>query len=169
MLTGESVMQRPFWDTVVTHGCTSLAGVPYTYQMLERIGFRDMDLPALARCSRRAALWTVRPDRASTREHMARKGGRFFVMYGQTEATARIAYVPPDRLAEKLGSAGIAIPGGRLRIEDTGRRRAGRPATGEVVYEGPNVMLGYASGAPTSGSGDELARRPPHGRHRLSR
>jgi long-subunit acyl-CoA synthetase (AMP-forming) len=66
---------------------------------------------------------------------MRAKGGRFFVMYGQTEATARIAYVPPDRLSEKPDSIGIAIPGGDLRIAEEA----------ELVYEGPNVMMGYAT------------------------
>ena len=41
---------------------------------------------------------------------------RFFVMYGQTEATARVSYVPPERLGEKIGSIGVAIPGGRLSL-----------------------------------------------------
>ncbi len=87
--------------------------------------------------------------------HMRQKGGRFFVMYGQTEATARIAYVPPERLPQKLGSAGRAIPDGRLRIEAMDNA-PGDPASGEVVYEGPNVMLGYAEGRRDLGRGDEL-------------
>jgi len=132
-----------------------MAGVPYTYQMLERIGYRDMDLPSL-RTMQQAGGALDRALTAVYAEHMARKGGRFFVMYGQTEATARIAYVPPDRLAEKIGSAGIAIPGGRLSIEDTRTDAPGRPATGEVVYEGPNVMLGYAERRANLRAGDEL-------------
>jgi acyl-CoA synthetase (AMP-forming)/AMP-acid ligase II len=102
VLSNESVMQRSFWGVVERRGCTSMAGVPYTYQMLERIGYRDMDLPALRTMQQAGGALdrTLTPVYA---EHMARKGGRFFVMYGQTEATARIAYVPPDRLAEKIG------------------------------------------------------------------
>jgi acyl-CoA synthetase (AMP-forming)/AMP-acid ligase II len=61
-------------------------------------------------------------------------------MYGQTEATARISYVPPERLAEKLGSIGRPIPGGALRLEPVD----GGSGPAELVYEGPNVMLGYA-------------------------
>ena len=155
VVTGESVMQRSFWAGVERHGCTSMAGVPYTYQMLERIGYRDMDLPAL-RTMQQAGGALDSTLTAVYAEHMARKGGRFFVMYGQTEATARIAYVPPDRLAEKIGSAGIAIPGGRLSIEDTNTDVPGPPATGEVVYEGPNVMLGYAERRADLRLGDEL-------------
>jgi acyl-CoA synthetase (AMP-forming)/AMP-acid ligase II len=159
VLTTESLVQGAFWDILRAHGCTSLAGVPYTYLMLERIGFRGMDLPSL-RTLQQAGGALDRRLTATYAEHMARRGGRFFVMYGQTEATARMAYVPPDRLAEKLGSAGIAIPGGRLRIEhdehdgDGGADRTSR--AGEVVFEGPNVMLGYASGPDDLALGDQL-------------
>jgi acyl-CoA synthetase (AMP-forming)/AMP-acid ligase II len=86
---------------------------------------------------------------------MAERGGRLVVMYGQTEATARMAYVPPDRLLDKLGSAGIAIPGGQLRIE-TEDQGDGEHPSGEVIYEGPNVMLGYATGPGDLSHGDEL-------------
>jgi acyl-CoA synthetase (AMP-forming)/AMP-acid ligase II len=89
-------------------------------------------------------------------DHMRRKGGRFFVMYGQTEATARIAWVPPERLDEKLGSAGTAIPGGRLWIDPSDGGGSAEPVTGEVVYEGPNVMLGYAERREDLAAGDEL-------------
>jgi acyl-CoA synthetase (AMP-forming)/AMP-acid ligase II len=87
---------------------------------------------------------------------MGAKGGRLFVMYGQTEATARIAYVPPERLPEKLGSAGRAIPGGTLRIDGAGSGSNDRPASGEVIYEGPNVMMGYATQRADLAAGDEL-------------
>jgi acyl-CoA synthetase (AMP-forming)/AMP-acid ligase II len=82
---------------------------------------------------------------------MASRGGRFFVMYGQTEATARIACLPSHFLEKKLGSAGQAISGGTLSIEQDG---AVCPpgVTGEIVYRGPNVMMGYAT------SRDDLAR-----------
>jgi acyl-CoA synthetase (AMP-forming)/AMP-acid ligase II len=155
VLTAESVVQRTFWDIVREHGCTSIAGVPYTYQMLERVGYRDMDLPSM-RTMQQAGGALDRKLTAIYGEHMLRKGGRFFVMYGQTEATARIAWVPPDRLLEKLGSAGVAIPGGRLRIEPPEGMEAGSPPTGEVIYEGPNVMLGYAERRGDLQAGDQL-------------
>jgi long-chain acyl-CoA synthetase len=174
VLTTESLVQGAFWDVVREHACTSLAGVPYTYLMLERIGFRRMDLPSL-RTLQQAGGALDRRLTATYAEHMAARGGRLFVMYGQTEATARMAYVPPARLPEKLGSAGIAIPGGRLRIERDGGvpgeggnddehdrvaaedvDRDPASVVGEVVYQGPNVMLGYASGPDDLSRGDEL-------------
>lgn len=155
VLTGESVVQRSFWDTFHAHGCTCVAGVPFTYQLLERVGFRDMDLPTLRTLLQAGGALDLRLTRAYG-EHMAARGGRFFVMYGQTEATARIAYVPPERLAEKLGSAGVPVPGGRLWIDADGARTSRGQAAGEVVYEGLNVMLGYASGPEDLAAGDEL-------------
>jgi long-chain acyl-CoA synthetase len=155
ILTEEPVIQSPFWEMFKAYGCTSLAGVPFTYQMLERVGFRDMDLPSLTTLQQAGGALDLRLTRTYS-EYMTRRGGRFFVMYGQTEATARIAYVPSERLPDKLGSAGLAIPGGRLRIDVAGRVSTMAGATGEVVYAGPNVMMGYASGATDLERGDEL-------------
>ena len=155
VLTTDSVMQKSFWASVTEHACTSLAGVPYTYLLLERIGYREMDLPSLVTMQQAGGAL----DRTLTElyaAHMREKGGRLFVMYGQTEATARIAYVPPERLPEKLGSAGRAIPGGELRIEPFEVAAPGQPAVGEVIYEGPNVMQGYASDRAGLQAGDEL-------------
>lgn len=155
VLTGESVIQQPFWDVFAAQACTSLSGVPFTFQMLERIGFRDMALPSLRTVLQAGgALDRNLTERYS--EFMAERGGRFYVMYGQTEATARIAYLPPERLPEKLGSAGIAIPGGRLRIDAEDTTTGSSRITGEVVFEGPNVMLGYAMGPGDLSRGDEL-------------
>jgi long-chain acyl-CoA synthetase len=154
VLSSDSVIQQGFWEAFRQHACTSLAGVPYTYLMLERIGFREMELPTLRTLQQAGGALDRRLTQVYA-DFMARRGGRLFVMYGQTEATARIAYVPPARLAEKLGSAGIAVPGGRLRIDVNGSQPTERP-TGEVVYEGPNVMLGYATAPEDLARGDDL-------------
>jgi long-subunit acyl-CoA synthetase (AMP-forming) len=72
------------------------------------------------------------------------QGVAFYVMYGQTEATARIAYMPPERLAEDPYGIGGPIPGGELWIEDERGRRLPALSEGELTYRGPNVMMGYA-------------------------
>jgi acyl-CoA synthetase (AMP-forming)/AMP-acid ligase II len=151
ILTGESVMQSSLWASVRSLGATSLAGVPYTFQMLERVGFRDQDLPSIQTLQQAGGALDEKLVRVYA-EHMAERGGRLFVMYGQTEATARIAYVPPDRLQDKLGSAGRVIPRGSLEIDPS------EPGSsdGEVVYRGPNVMMGYAEGADDLETGDVL-------------
>jgi acyl-CoA synthetase (AMP-forming)/AMP-acid ligase II len=122
--------------------------------MLERVGFREMELPSLRVLQQAGGALDRRLTELYGR-YMEARAGRFYVMYGQTEATARIAYVPPERLIEKLGSAGIAIPGGRLSIEDADAVGGGSD-TGEVIYEGPNVMMGYAAAPDDLARGDEL-------------
>ena len=73
------------------------------------------------------------------------QGKQFVVMYGAAEATSRMGYLPPERAVEKKGSMGIPIPGGTFRLVDTDDREITEPfVTGELVYEGKNVTLGYA-------------------------
>ena len=134
ILTNKTLFQREFWDMVEKYNVTSMAGVPYTYDMFERLRLRNMDLPHLKTLTQagghlnedmqeKYAAWT------------AETGRRFFVMYGQTEATARMSYIPPERCAEKIGSIGIPVPGGSMVIAEDG----------ELIYFGANVSLGYAT------------------------
>jgi acyl-CoA synthetase (AMP-forming)/AMP-acid ligase II len=112
--------------------------------MLRRLRFDPAKYPTLRTLTQaggrlRTELVTDFADR------MATVGGRLFVMYGQTEATARMAVLPSDRIADKLGSVGLPVPGGSFSIVD-----------GEVVYTGPNTMLGYAETAADLARGDDL-------------
>lgn len=142
--TRQSFMQKPFWDIFQKYGCTSFAGVPYAYEMLDRISFESFHLPTLKMMTQAGG--ALKRELIVKFDHiMKARGGQFWVMYGQTEATARISYVPPELLPEKAGSIGIAIPGGSLKIIND-----------EIVYEGPNVMMGYAEGKKDLAKGDEL-------------
>lgn len=132
VLTGRSVIEPEFWDLVRSHGVTSLHGVPHTFGLLDSIGFESLDLPSL-RYVTQAGGRLAPADVVRYATLGAERGWRFFVMYGQTEATARMAYLPPDLAATHPSAIGVAIPGGRLSLDD-----------GELVYRGPNVMLGYA-------------------------
>jgi acyl-coenzyme A synthetase/AMP-(fatty) acid ligase len=87
---------------------------------------------------------------------MAAVGGRLCVMYGQTEATARMTVLPAQRVADKPGSVGLPVPGGRLSVRVDGAEVTTPGVTGEVVYRGPNVMMGYAETAADLARGDEL-------------
>jgi acyl-CoA synthetase (AMP-forming)/AMP-acid ligase II len=145
LLTDRSIVQREFWNFIRAERATSLAGVPYSYQMMLRAKLLDRDLPFSTLTQAGGRLDPQHID--SVQEIAGKRGWRFFVMYGQTEATARISFVPPDRLLEKSGSVGLPIPGGRLRVDE---------ATDELIYEGPNVMLGYAENRADLAKGDEL-------------
>ena len=152
VLTEETVASPHFWKLLRERRCTSLPGVPYTYDLLDRIGFASIEAPSLRTLTQAGG--RLAPELV-VRFHaeMLRRGGRMHVMYGQTEATARIACMPWDRLPEKSASVGIAIPGGKLSIQAEEGRQG--PA-GTIVYEGPNVMMGYAEARADLSRGDEL-------------
>lgn len=138
------VVQKETWTALARHGATSFAGVPLLYQLLRRLRFDPHAHPALRTCTQAGG----RLDADTKRWFLDATHGtaaRFFVMYGQTEATARISYVPPENLREHLDSIGRAIPGGELTLD---------PATRELIYRGPNVMLGYARSRADLAAGD---------------
>ena len=165
VLTDLSVVDPCFWDLFRERGATSFAAVPYSFDLLERVGFADMDLPTLRYVTQAGG--RLAPEKVRTwAETGQRRGWDLFVMYGATEATARMAYLPPDLAAEHPGTIGVPVPGGSFRIDPVD----GLPA-GELVYTGPNVMLGYAEGPDDLALGRELqelrtgdlARRHPNG------
>jgi len=145
--TSQRLRTPEFWEFARTYGATSLAGVPYVYQILHEIGFESRDLPSLRTLTQAGGYLDVGLQQHFIR--MAKKRGiRYYTMYGQTEATARISYVPSERAEEGTGSIGIPIPGGSFEIID-----------GELVYSGPNVMLGYAENRGDLSKGDETKGR----------
>jgi acyl-CoA synthetase (AMP-forming)/AMP-acid ligase II len=167
VLTDRSVVDRCFWDAFREHGVTNLAGVPYTFELLDRIGFDTFRLPSLR--------FVTQAGGALPAEHVARlaeqgrrDGWELFVMYGQTEATARMAYLPPHLAVDHPTCIGIPIPGGSFRLVPA---LDGPADEGELVYSGPNVMLGYADSSDDLARGatidelhtGDLARRTPDG------
>ena len=138
VLTDLSVVDPCFWDLARTENVTSFAAVPYTFDLLDRVGFEHMDIPSLRYITQAGG--RLDPDRVRSYAELGRRQGwDLFVMYGQTEATARMAYLPPDLAAEYPHAIGVAVPGGAFRLEPVPGLDAG-----ELVYSGPNVMLGYA-------------------------
>jgi acyl-coenzyme A synthetase/AMP-(fatty) acid ligase len=156
VLTDLSVADECFWDLAERTAVTGLAGVPHTYALLDAIGFGGRQLarlPSLRYLTQAGG--RMRPDRV--REYaglLPANGVDLFVMYGQTEATARMAYLPPELAAEHPDTIGVAVPGGALRIAPVADAP---PGTGELVYRGPNVMMGYAESLADLARGAELA------------
>ncbi|HMN50270.1 MAG TPA: AMP-binding protein [Ignavibacteriaceae bacterium] len=155
VLTEKTVFFRDFWDQFNEFKCTSFAGVPYTYTMLKRINFNKIDLPTLKYFTQAGGKLSEEFIRHFN-QYALEKGIKFFVMYGQTEATARITYVPAERLSDKIGSIGISIPNGELKIMNDGNEITKANEVGEIVYKGDNVMLGYAETTDDLSKGDEL-------------
>ena len=170
LLTKHTLMEKRFWERVRDEKCTSLCGVPYTFvpytfEMYNRLGLTGMDLPDLSTI-------TQTGGKLSEKRHMqfaqwaAEKGISFYVMYGQTEASPRMGWLPPEKAIEKCGRMGIAIPGEKLDLidekgnvisEKTEAESAGNKSpVGELVYAGPNVALGYAVCAEDLAKGDEF-------------
>ncbi|WP_433211732.1 AMP-binding protein [Dactylosporangium sp. CS-047395] len=155
VVEGEGLLGRGFWPAIDEFGVTSLALVPSQYEMLVRLRFDPARHPALRTLTQAGG--RLRPELVRDfHERMASVGGRLFVMYGQTEAAPRLTTLPSGRLGEKLGSVGPAVPGGRLsiRLED-GTETTAPDVCGEVLYRGPNVMLGYAETAADLARGDD--------------
>lgn len=144
LLTEQSVMQKEFWHFVKEQEATSMAGVPYTYEMLRRLRFFRMDLPKLTTLTQAGG--RMKADLVKEYIEGAKMTNKkFFVMYGQTEATARISFLPWEYAESKYSSIGIAIPGGKIYLLDEKEdeiKESGRD--GELVYAGENVSLGYA-------------------------
>ena len=142
VLTGLSVVDAEFWDLFRRSGATTLAAVPYTFELLERAGFADEHLPTL-RCVTQAG-GRLSPERvAAYAELGAQRGWELFVMYGQTEATARMAVLPAHLARSRPTAIGRPVPGGSFALAPVDGQPDG---VGELVYSGENVMLGYATG-----------------------
>jgi acyl-CoA synthetase (AMP-forming)/AMP-acid ligase II len=129
-------------NNLVRYNCTGFAGVPSHFQILMRMSdtFKNTRFPALRYVTQAGGkLATVFID--EFRE--AFPDVKFYVMYGQTEATARLSYLPPELYEEKKGSMGKGIPGVELRVVDSDGRNVKLGETGEVIAKGDNIMLGY--------------------------
>ena len=155
LLTSFSVTQREFWSFLKENNATSIAGVPYTYELLKTLRFMQMDLPSLKTMTQAGG--KLKAEFVKEYVDFAKQTGRkFFVMYGQTEATARMSYLPWEKAAEKYSSMGIAIPKGKFSLIDVnGNTIEESDVDGELVYEGPNVSLGYAESRADLAKGDE--------------
>lgn len=155
LMTEDSYAQRGFWNFFMRERATSIVGVPYTYEMLEKLRFFRMELPSL-RYMTQAGGKLLPELHKKFAQYATEQGKRFYVMYGQTEATARMSYLPYQKSVEKYGSMGIAIPGGKFHLIDVDGSTVTEPyVTGELVYEGPNVTLGYAECLADLTKGDE--------------
>lgn len=170
LLSGHSLLDKGFWATLKE--ATSFTGVPYSYEILIKMRFTRMDLPNLKVITQGGgklteAMWNTLAQYAQD------NGKQFIATYGQSECTARMAYLPAEMALDKVCSIGIAEPGGQLSIaDDNGNETFEGEAQGEMVYRGENVTLGYATCREDLLKGDEnhgvmhtgdLARRDADG------
>lgn len=154
ILTSTSVVDPEFWAIFRQEGATSLAFVPHQFELLGRSGFTGQDLPSLRYITQAGG--RLSPELVRRFNDFGKAANwQLYIMYGQTEAAPRISYVPPEALPDAADTIGRPIPGGRLRLlREDGTEITAPGIAGELVYEGPNVMMGYAL------SREDLARPP---------
>jgi len=175
VLTRASVMEPGYWEALAAGRATSVAGVPFHYQALRRFAAKleTPDLRTLTQAGGRldpkAVAWFA--------GWAAERGRRFVVMYGQTEAGPRIAWLPPDRAAEAPDAIGVPIPGVTVELLDEDGRAVPDGTPGEMVVTSPAVMMGYARSAADLALGDahggrlatgDMAVRGPDGLLRVT-
>ena len=155
ILTNATLMEKHFWRIIKDNNPTTFGGVPYIFEMLKKLRFEKMNLPTLKYITQAGGKLSQELTAEFT-DICAQKGIKFYVMYGQTEATARMSYLPWEYASQKLGSIGIAIPGGKFWLEDEkGNVIQDADNTGELIYKGDNVMMGYAENYHDLAKGDE--------------
>lgn len=174
-LTATKPHTEEFWTEFSAMGSTSFAGVPLTYEVLEEIGFPSRKVPGLRTMTQAGG--RLDPDRIRKFSHeLGQHGVKFWVMYGQTEASPRISYLPPEMTGAFPESIGYPIPGGTIRLLDPDGetvRETDEPA--ELCYQGPNVMMGYAHDRSDLAKGAEVevlytgdvAKRDRGGRYQI--
>jgi len=130
VFTRKNIFERDFWNLFKEFNITNFNGVPYHYLVLHRFKYSFKNIKFITQAGGKLNKGT----KLYFYKDSIQNNYKFFIMYGQTEATARISYVPPNYLPEKIESIGIPVKYGKLFIKN-----------GELYYQGPNVMMGYAN------------------------
>ena len=142
VLNNTFIMLNTVIDDLLHYSCTGFSGVPSHFQIFLRKSrrFKATQFPYLRYVAQAGGkLPTVFiEDFLKTFPEI-----KFYVMYGQTEATARLSYLPPNRLPEKLGSIGMGIPGVKLEVVNESMQKVKPNEIGEIIAEGDNIMVGY--------------------------
>lgn len=156
-LTELGLTTREFWPAMRLAEITHLPGVPFHHQIMLKLGLSRLKLPKLRVLTQAGG--ALDPDlRWQAYNFMQETGGMFFVMYGQTEAAPRMTTLQHEEFHLAPQSCGTPLPGCRIEISDPDAN-----GQGEVIFHGPNVMLGYAESRSDLGRDDEMGGRLPTG------
>ena len=140
-----SLIEKKFWETLKNSKVTSFNGVPYTYEILTRIGLKNIKIETLKYLTHAGG--KLEKDKLKEIIKFCKKNNlKFFSMYGQTEASPRISYLKPEFSQKKIGSIGKGIPGSKIYIIDNTSKKIIKPfVEGEIICEGKNVFMGYSN------------------------
>lgn len=145
LITNLNMTDRNFWKFMKEERATSFTGVPYSYEILNLMRFFRMDLPDLTLLTQGGGRMQ-RDLNLKFAEFCQEHGKKWIATYGQSECTARMAWLPAKWAIEKVGSIGRAVPNGELSLMDADGNPITTPHTeGEMCYRGKNVTMGYAT------------------------
>ena len=142
--TKYSIIEKKFWEIIKKNKITSFNGVPYTYEILNRIGLKKLKVKSIKYFTQAGG--KIEKNLLIKILDFCKKNKlKFFSMYGQTEASPRISYLQPKFSNKKIGSIGKAIPGNKIYLVNKKREKITKPfSEGEIACEGKNVFIGYS-------------------------
>lgn len=156
LLIEVNLMSPKYWAFIKEQKGTNFTGVPFSYEILNRLRFWKMDLPNLTTMAEGGGKLSDTLFKIFT-DYAVEKGKRFFATFGTTETSARLAFLPPKQAATHIGSIGHAIPEGKLiLVDENGNEINDADVEGELRYEGPNVTMGYGTCVEDLAKGDEF-------------
>ena len=139
-----SVTQKKFWEQFKNNKVTSLSGVPYIFDIFLKLGLNKIYTPFLRTFTHAGG----KLDNKSAKkilEFCEQNNIKFTMMYGQTEATARMAYLDWRDAPKKIGSIGKSIPFTKMWLENKkGEKVKKSGEIGELIFKGKNVSMGYS-------------------------
>jgi len=150
-----TLMEKPFWKEVADQKITTFNGVPFTYQVIKKLKIDRLDFSSVRVFTQAGG----RLDEVLQRffgEYCLANNKRFFIMYGQAEATTRMSYLPYKEVLRKSGCVGIPFGDGQFKILGKDREYLPAMQQGDIFYSGANVCMGYALGYEDLFKGDEF-------------
>ena len=159
LLIEANLMSPKYWSFIKEQKGSNFTGVPFSYEILNRLRFWKMDLPHLTTMAEGGGKLSDTLFKTIA-DFAVEKGKRFFATFGTTETSARLAFLPPSVAATHIGSIGHAIPEGKLiLVDENGNEINEADVEGELRYEGPNVTMGYGTCVEDLAKGDEFCGR----------
>lgn len=159
LLIEANLMSPKYWSFIKEQKGSNFTGVPFSYEILNRLRFWKMDLPHLTTMAEGGGKLSDTLFKTIA-DYAVEKDKRFFATFGTTETSARLAFLPPSVAASHIGSIGHAIPEGKLLlVDENGNEINEADVEGELRYEGPNVTMGYGTCVEDLVKGDEFCGR----------
>ena len=154
-VTKLSIMQKKFWDNYNLYKITSFSGVPYIFETIIKLGIKKVFIDSLEEFTQAGGkLSNIYLKKYIKLCEQFKK--KFIIMYGQTEASPRMSYLDWKFAKSKLASIGKSLNKTKLWIADKKNKKIKKPGViGELIFEGPNVALGYSNNIFDLNKGDE--------------